>query len=68
MERADVPDGEPRTFSDSFMTRDQIERELASLEIVLSVDQRKKNPLVKRYIQKLRILLAKIRELQKEHP
>jgi hypothetical protein len=48
------------------MTQDQIDRELAKLSIILSVDQRKKNPLVARYIQKLRTLLAKIREIQKE--
>ncbi len=50
----------------SKMTDAQIKEELERLSIVLSVDQRKKNPLVRRYIQKLRILLAKIREIQKE--
>ena len=45
---------------------EEIKKELETLEIILSVDQRKKNPLVQRYIQKLRILLSKIREIQKE--
>jgi hypothetical protein len=54
-------------MGNSPMTDDQIARELETLSVILSIDQRKKNPLVQRYIQKLRVLLAKIREIQKEH-
>jgi hypothetical protein len=47
------------------MSGKEIERELALLSLVLSIDQREKNTVFKRHIQKLKKLLVKIRELEK---
>ena len=45
----------------------RIDEELSQLHLVVSIDEYKKNPLVKRYIQKLRSVLAKLREVEKCH-
>lgn len=45
----------------------EIDTELDRLTLLITVDLKKKNPLVKQYVQKLRTIAKKIRELQKCH-
>jgi len=44
-----------------------IETELGRLQLIVSIDDYKRNPLVKKYIQKLRVIMAKLREVEKCH-
>ena len=45
----------------------RIDAELGRLHLIVSIDEHKRNPLVKRYIQKLRVVMAKLREVEKCH-
>lgn len=45
----------------------EIDEELEHLTLLITIDLRQKNPVVSRYVRKLRAIVAKIREIQKHH-
>ncbi len=45
----------------------RIDAELGRLHLIVSIDEHKRNPLVKKYIQKLRVVMNKLREVEKCH-